>query len=160
MPAKAGKKTKNLKIAEKAAGKVLKQGEAYLLRFVSDASAVRNHQVLVMGTVEPRTMPADGSMDFVATSSELLKEMRIPQNWKQRVIQKCKELHGAKCKHRGIERAYDCRASLKKYKKGEFQFEGLAAPEFGDPKNFIATGEWRAYTRVCLMKARTECPVS
>lgn len=129
--------------------------QAYLLRFKSHPGP-KNHQQLIVGTVQKRTNPADGALDFVATSSELIKPLpqSIPTNWKAQALQKCKELHGAKCKHRGIKEVYECKAALKKWPKGKFVFEGGADPEFAVPSKFVEAGEFfveeRAWCCTCV----------
>ncbi|KAF1979226.1 hypothetical protein BU23DRAFT_549249 [Bimuria novae-zelandiae CBS 107.79] len=95
-----------------------------------------------MGVVKKRTHnPADGALDFEATSLELIKPLRVPTNWKAKAKQECLKVHGAKCKHRGIERHYECKAALKKWPKGEFHFKGNANPEFAVPSKFVQTGK-------------------
>ncbi|KAJ4289633.1 hypothetical protein N0V90_010962 [Kalmusia sp. IMI 367209] len=145
------KKTRNYKVAERAAkkkGYKLEMGQAYLLRFKSNPGP-KNHQQLIVGTVKRRTNPADGSLDFVATSSELIKPLpqSIPTNWKARAKQRCRKLHGAKCKHRGIKEVYQCKETLKKWPKGQFLFEGGADPEFAVPDKFVEIGELGHWSR-------------
>ncbi|KAF2443480.1 hypothetical protein P171DRAFT_522031 [Karstenula rhodostoma CBS 690.94] len=140
------KKTRNYRIVEKAAKKAghkkLVLGESYLLRFKSKPGLV-NHQALIVGTVKHRTAnPNDGALDFEASSSELTKPLRVPVGRIARAKQKCLEMHGAKCKHRGIERVYDCKQTLDRWgKQSAFIFKGNADPEFADPAKFVQTGK-------------------
>ncbi|OAG01717.1 uncharacterized protein CC84DRAFT_1179754 [Paraphaeosphaeria sporulosa] len=146
-PKKKVTKTRNYRIAEKAAKKAghkggLVLGESYLLRFKSKPGLV-NHQALIVGTVQRRKAnPADGALDFVASSSELVKPLRVPTGRIAKAKQECLKLHGAKCKHRGIERVYDCKQTLDRWgKKSKFIFKGNANPEFADPKKFVQAGK-------------------
>lgn len=144
-PKKKVTKTRNYRIAAKAAKKAghkLVLGESYLLRFKSKPGLV-NHQALIVGTVKHRRAnPNDGALDFEASASELTKPLRVPVGRIAKAKQKCLEMHGAKCKHRGIERVYDCKQTLDRWgKQSEFIFKGNAAPEFADPAKFVSTGE-------------------
>jgi hypothetical protein len=102
-----------------------------------------NHQALIVGTVKHRRAnPNDGALDFQASSSELVKPLHIPTNRIARAKQECLKMHGAKCKHRGIERSYDCKQMLNRWgKKSEFIFKGNADPEFADPAKFVQAGK-------------------
>ncbi|KAJ4348689.1 uncharacterized protein N0V89_010067 [Didymosphaeria variabile] len=144
-PKKKVTKTRNYKIAEKAAKKAghkLVLGESYLLRFKSKPGLV-NHQALIVGTVKHRRVnPNDGALHFEASSSELTKPLNVPVGRIAAAKEKCRKMHGAKCKHRGIEKVYDCKQTLNHWgKKSEFLFKGNADPEFADPKTFVQTGE-------------------
>lgn len=98
--------------------------------------------MLVVGYVKHRTNPPDGALDFEATSSELVKPMRVPTTKIAAAKQKCLKLHGAKCKHRGIEKTFQCKQTLQRWgKQSEFIFKGGADPEFVKPGKFVDTGK-------------------